>query len=180
MSNVITAERCVECCERTVKQLNVEIGAVLSGLLAALQQADGVNHAWMVPVGFGAAATRGYASITLAPSEAAAFAAGGVVAPLIGGAVLLSTAVDLVNLSSEKASFDTLALTIGAIQNYFDIRDSPDIETAPALDPGRRGPRTTTGTKTKTRKNCEDCVKRRILSQAAPRQRQKVKILRRL
>lgn len=175
---VIKADKCVECCERSVRQLNVEIGALMSGLLAALDQLNGTNTIALVPVGVGAAATRGFASVTVVPQSAVGAAGAGLVGPLVAGAAILGTAAELINLASTRATYDALALAIGAIQNYFDIRLGLDTETAP--EAAGAGVAKKVGTKTKTRKSCEDCVEKRILSQAARRHRETKKILARL
>jgi len=171
-TTVIRSDRCLECCERTVKKLNVEIGALLSGLLATLQQSDGTNTIALVPIAFAGAATRGYASVISVPGAAAGAGGAGILASLGPGVVVLGTALEMVNLASQRSSFEMLGLVLSAVQNYFDIRDQPE--------PLPLGAKVGTKTKTKTRKDCEDCVKRRILSQGAKRHRETAKILRRL
>lgn len=175
---VIKADKCVECCERTVRQLNVEIGALISGLLAGIERADGSNILALVPVGFASAATRGYASVVTLEGSALTAAGAGVAGPLVAGAAVLATATELVNLASERATLDTLGLVSGAIQNYFDIRLGADTETQTQPQPGKIPTRTKT--KTRTRKDCESCVEKRILSQGARRHRETKKILARV
>jgi hypothetical protein len=161
-----------------VRQLNVEIGALMSGLLSALDQLNGTNTIALVPVAVGAAATRGFVSVSVVPQSAVAAAGAGLVGPLVAGAAILGTATELINLASTRATYDAMSLAIGAIQNFFDIRLGLDTEPQPDPARARVGPRT--GTKTKTRKSCEDCVQKRILSQAAKRHRETKKILARV
>lgn len=72
--------------------------------------------------------------------------------PLALGAIVIASAAQLINWAGTAAAYEMLAVTAQAIGQMF-------------------GTRTT---------DCYRCVKQRAFSQAAPRQRQTVKILRRV
>lgn len=166
--HVIRSDRCVECCRRQSRLINVEIGALLSGIASALLDLKRDSVLALVPVPAMAATSRGVATIAVISGEAA------IAAAAVGGAVLLGTAVEFIGIASEKAAIDTMGVVTTAIQNYFDLRDQP------AEQPAGAGPGAATRTRTKTKNDCEDCVKKRMLQSGNRRQRQRTKILRRL
>lgn len=166
--HVIRSDRCVECCKRQAKLINVEIGALLSGIAAALGQIKRGEVLALLPVAAVAQTGRGIAQVAILSGEAA------IAGAAVGGAVLLGTAVEFIGIAEEKASYDTLGVVVTAIQNYFDLRTKEQDQPEPV------GPGVGVRTKTKTKTDCEDCVEKRQLQSKNRRQRQTTKILRRL
>lgn len=151
---VIRADKALKCCERatqrTVTRLSIELGALFTELLGAIESADRNSALVLVPT-TGLVASRAIATIQ-------AVSAATVGTALTGGAALLLGAVELANLSQQRATYDTLSLAVETLGKYFATR---------------------TATKTKT-DDCERCLKDALLSQAAPRKRVRTKILRRV
>lgn len=175
--HVIRGDKCVECCMRIRRRVNVEIGAIMSGLHEALNSVQPGETLAVAPLPLAAVVAALARVVVLNAAQAAAVAGptlvvgGGVAAgtagsTLVGGAVLLATGLKFADLAGQRATFETLSLVIGVIQNYFDISEK---QLALAREQRRKLPG-----------DCSDCVERRQLSSSARRQRQVQKILRRV
>lgn len=136
---VIRGDAAVTCCELAHQSARGRIMGVISGLLDRLANPpSGHSLALQVAPGIGVSV------ITI--EETAALAR-----PVTGALIILAGADLLIDLASQTATYDTLAIVATAVGELF-----------------------------KEQPSCADCVLDRALSQGARRQRQRVKILRRL
>lgn len=145
-----------------------EVLGVINSLLSAIASADRNTVLALVPAGATVSAGSAASVAALAPAAAAA-----AVATL--GAVIIAEGLELVSIIEEGAAVATLGAVSIAVSNLNNIGTLT--QTQPAFGGGKK---TRTATKTKRNSDCEECVKKRVFSQAARRKRTVAKILRRV
>lgn len=142
---LVRADDALRCCRNQEKRLEGEILRIINEVIGIAANATGEEDLALVPFPAAVGLTT---KLQAVPKTAAAGAA----APLVLGAVVLSTAFDLLRVAQTQAALEFGDMISRAIGQSLSRR----------------------------RSSCYECLKNKTLPQNAPRQRQVAKILRRL